>query len=59
MSHEFHISGYADSFTVHDDKEVSIKYEAGHHRDVLLEIELILTADMLRDIVAETSSVHE
>ena len=59
MSHEICINAYADTFTVHEDKEVTISYEAGHHNDVLLEIDLILTVDMLRHIVAETSSDHD
>lgn len=59
MSHEITITDYADTFTVHGDKDVSISFSAGHRKDVLIEVELIITADMLRDIVAETSSVHD
>ena len=59
MSQEITITDYADTFTVHSDREVSINFSAGHRKDVLLEIELIITTDMLRDIVAETSSVHD
>ena len=63
MSQHIEIGGEADGFTVSTDysgeKCVIIDFSEGHRKEVLVEVSLIINADMLRDIVAETSSVHD